>query len=205
MMKIIACEIFKPYIELLDMELDIVYLDIEGHNYPTRLARMIQTEIDHSLNYNKIIVLYGLCGNAILKLKARSTPIYVVRVHDCLSILLGSQKRFYKLFGNRLSSGWSCYSLENKNKIIVFDEYDEEERMYLEAILNPKKDIYITFSLPNEKVYEQKYPEVIKGDLSFLKMILLLESKDLLMVNENEVLKFDEDKIIVKEEVVWEN
>lgn len=203
MMKIIACEIFKPYVELLNMNLDIIYLDIAGHNYPNRLARMIQKEIDRSLNYDKIIILYGLCGNAILKLKARNIPLYVVRVHDCLSILLGSKERFNELFSERLSSGWSCLSLEGKN--MVFEEYDEEEAEYLNAILNPQKDIYITFSLPNEKEYENKYLEIIKGDLSFLKKILVLDSDDLLKVNKNEKLRFDEERIIEKEENVWKS
>lgn len=155
MMKIISCEIFKPYIELLNMELDIVYLDIEGHNYPKRLARMIQKEIDQSLNYEKILVLYGLCGNALLDLKVRDIPIYVIRVHDCLSILLGSKERFYHLFNERLSCGWSCYSLENR--VISYDGYDEEEVEYLKSVLDLKKDVYVSFSLEKEKEYEKIY------------------------------------------------
>ena len=57
MIKIISCEVFKPYIELLNMNLDITYLDIEGHNYPNRLAKQIQKQIDECQHYEKIILL----------------------------------------------------------------------------------------------------------------------------------------------------
>lgn len=196
MMKIISCEIFKPYIELLNMELDIVYLDIEGHNYPKRLARMIQKEIDQSINYEKILVLYGLCGNALLDLEARDIPIYVIRVHDCLSILLGSKERFYHLFKERLSCGWSCYSLENR--VISYDGYDKEEVEYLKSVLDLKKDVYVSFSLEKEKDYEKKYTEIIIGNLQFLKSIISLESTELLQVAQNDILKFDEKEIVRK-------
>lgn len=197
MIKIISCKIFKPYIESLKLELDISYIAIEGHNYPKRLSKQIQSEIDKCINYEKIILLYGLCGNAILNIKARDIPVLVVRVHDCLSILLGSKERFTKLFKDRLSAGWSCYSLEGRN--ISFEGYDDEEREYLESIFHPKKDIYIRFGLVEDKHYENNYNEVITGDLSLLKAIISNDSKELLEIKINEYLRFDEEEIIVKE------
>lgn len=197
MIKIISCEVFKPYIELLNMNLDITYLDIEGHNYPNRLAKQIQKQIDECQHYEKIILLYGLCGNALLHIKARNIPVYVIRVHDCLSVLLGSTERFYELFHKRLSCGWSCYSLEGKD--ILFDDFDEEEQIYLQMILNPPKEVYISFSMEKERQYEIKYKEIIKGDLSFLKDIILLKSKELLEINSNDQIRFDERTILTKE------
>lgn len=197
MIKIISCEIFKPYIELIDVDIDITYIEIEGHNYPKRLSKLIQTEIDKCQGYDKIILLYGLCGNALLEIEARDIPIYIVRVHDCLSILLGSKERFELLFQNRLSAGWSCYSLEGRYK--CFEEYDEEEREYLESVLNPKKDIYITLNMDRDKEYEKNYKEVILGDLSLLKAIILNDSDELLELKIDEQLKFDEKEIMVKE------
>lgn len=198
MIKYISCGIFKPYIEMLNVDIDITYLDIEGHNYPKRLTRQIQEEIDKCIGYEKIILLYGLCGNALLGIKARDIPISVVRVHDCLSVLLGSKERFYELFKDRLSKGWSCYSLELKPKV-SFDDYDEEDREYLESILCPKKDIYISFDMFFDKDYEPRYDEVIQGDLCFLKDIISNDSNELLEMNKNERLKFSEKEIMVKE------
>lgn len=198
MIKYISCGIFKPYIEMLNVDIDITYLDIEGHNYPKRLTRQIQEEIDKCIGYEKIILLYGLCGNALLGIKARDIPISVVRVHDCLSVLLGSKERFYDLFKDRLSKEWSCYSLELKPKV-SFDDYDEEDREYLESILCPKKDIYISFDMFFDKDYELRYNEVIQGDLCFLKDIISNDSNELLEMNKNERLKFSEKEIMMKE------
>ena len=197
MIRIISCEIFKPYIETLNLDLDITYIEIEGHNYPKRLSKQIQKEIDKCKGYEKIILLYGLCGNAMLNIEARDIPLLIVRVHDCLSILLGSKERFNQLFRDRLSVGWSCYSLEGNQS--SFDDYDDEDREYLESILHPKKDIYVTFDLDEDIDYAKNYNEVIKGDLSFLRDIISNRSKELLELNNNEKLKFDEKEIMVKE------
>lgn len=197
MIKIIACEVFKPYIEMLGINEEIDYLEIESHNYPHKLSRMIQKKIDESQNYAKILLIYGLCGNAILDIKARNVPVYVVKVHDCLSVLLGSKERFMTLFQDRLSAGWSCYSLETK-PFLSFDQYDEEEQEYLKSILNPPKDIYISFQMKDEETYEKNYKEVIQGDLSFLKDILDMNSQELLEVNKDEYIVYDENEILKK-------
>lgn len=198
MIKIIACEVFKPYIELLGIHEDIEYLEIESHNDPHKLSKMIQKKIDESQNDSKILLIYGLCGNALLDIQARNTPVYVVKVHDCLSILLGSKERFMALFQDRFSAGWSCYSLEVK-PCQSFDQYDEEEQEYLKSLFNPPKDIYVSFQMDKEKTYEKKYKEVIQGDLSFLKDILDMNSQELLEIKKDDVIIYDEKEILKKE------
>lgn len=197
MMKIIACEIFRPYLELLSVESDIDYLEMESHHYPHKLTRMIQEKIDNSKGYSQILLLYGLCGNALLDIQVRDIPIYVVRVHDCLGILLGGHQRFERLFHDRLSSGWSCYSLECQ-KHLCFDEYDCEEREYLESIFHSWKHIYVSFQMDKEKEYAKRYSEVIIGDLNFLKEIVTLHSTQLLKICHQEFLIYDEKEIMKK-------
>ena len=65
--------------------------------------------------------------------------------------------------------------------------------------MNLKKDVYISFSMKKEILYEKQYNEIIKGDLSFLKSIILLESEELLEINSYDQLRFDENKILIKE------
>ncbi len=178
MIKIIACEVFKPYIELLGIHEDIEYLEIESHNDPHKLSKMIQKKIDESQNDSKILLIYGLCGNALLDIQARKTPVYIVKVHDCLSILLGSKERFMALFQDRFSAGWSYY---------------------LKSLFNPPKDIYVSFQMDKEKTYEKKYKEVIQGDLSFLKDILDMNSQELLEIKKDDVIIYDEKEILKKE------
>ena len=92
--------------ELIADNYEFVYLDIQQHNQPHTLAKNIQKEIDKSRGDEKIIVLYGLCGNALVEIQARNIPVYLVRVHDCLTVLLGSKQRFVIIFKS-LSSSWS--------------------------------------------------------------------------------------------------
>ena len=63
----------------------------------------------------------------------------------------------------------------------------------------PQRNVYITFLKEDEKVYEEKYKEVIQGDLSFLKDIIDLKSKELLELNKDERLKYSEKEVIEKE------
>lgn len=198
MMKIIACKIYKKYLELLNVDEEIVYLDIESHLYPKRLTRLIQKEIDSCQNVDHILLLYGLCGNALLDIHAHDIPVYVIRVHDCLSVLLGGQKRWNELFSHRRSQSWSCFSLENQ-RMFQLEDYDEEDREYLESILKQDKEIYISFGMDEEKIYEKQYKEIILADLSFLKDLIQLKSDELLEITKDDQLFFDDKQIIRKE------
>lgn len=217
MIKVIACAIYQPYIEHLALEqsLDITYLEIQQHNYPKTLSKNIQKEIDRTKNATKIIILYGLCGNALLEIKARDIPLVLVRVHDCLSVLLGSKKRYHTLFNHRLSSAWSCYSLQQKGVQWVDEKtyqtwnnvYDEETIQYLQSCLCKKCDIYIYLHLPKEQI-EESIKEVIVGDLQFLKDILTLQSKELVELKKGQYLTNSldlEEVFTIKEEIEWKS
>lgn len=192
MIKVIACAIFKPYIEHLgidDTKFDITYLEIQQHNHPKKLSENMQKEIDNTKTASKILLLYGLCGNALLDIQCHNIPVIVLRVHDCLSVLLGSKKRYEQLFKERLSSAWSCLALEQNGASWINDKtyqswcqkYDEETALYLQACLMQECNIYITMHLPEESRYETK-KEVIEGNLCFLKDILALTSNQLVIL-----------------------
>lgn len=121
MYKVIACSIYKPYIEELDIDQNqysMTYLSIHQHNQPQKLARSIQQEIDQTNDdVDTIIVLYGLCGGALLKIQANDIPVIVIKVHDCMSILLGSKEKYNNLTKNNASISWSCYALKQENYI----------------------------------------------------------------------------------------
>lgn len=198
MNKYIACQIFKPYIK--DKSLDITYFDIEGHNHPKILAKQIQKEIDQCQGYDNIILLYGLCGNILLYIQPHDIPIYVIKAHDCLSIFLGGKEKYQCLLKKRLSLSWSCYSLEQTK--LSFDEYDKEERDYLESLFNQKKDVYVSFKEDYDKKYETKYKEIIYGDLSYLDDIIHLQIKDMIEIKKGDKLLFHENEIVIKQKTM---
>lgn len=205
--KVIACKIYEYYISQLDLSLDnyeFVYLDIQQHNQPHTLAKNIQKEIDKSRGDEKIIVLYGLCGNAIVEIQARNIPVYLVRVHDCLTVLLGSKQRFKQLFSNRLSSSWSCYSLKVNGCNVYEDEqylkwcqrYDQETADYLKSQLQTQDNVYLIYNYCDDVPF-LKNQEQIKIDLKFLKQILLQTSNELVILEKNQkvVISSDIDQV----------
>lgn len=204
MYKVISCSIFKPYIEELEIkksEYIFTFLPIRQHNQPQKLSHFIQQEIDQTKCVDKIILLYGLCGNALLNIHANDIPVIVVSVHDCMSILLGSKERYNCLTKNNPSLSWSCYSLKKEN--YINDEimkwemlYDKETVEYLKKMLIPEEPYYISFDLSWEQEYIETEKKIIKGDLHFLKDILLLKSKDILYLNKNQRIKQSINNII---------
>lgn len=213
MIKVIACKIYEYYILQLEYNFtnyEFIYLDIQQHNYPHTLAKQIQKEIDKGKNYEKIIILYGLCGNALLEIKARNIPVYIIKVHDCLSVLLGSKRRFNQLFKERLSVSWSCYSLKENNYDFYNDQqyskwcqqYDQETANYLKNILMKENNIYLTYNYKDDQEFIEN-KELIEIDLKFLKDILLFKSTEVVRLYKNtrivsseeinEVFKIKED------------
>lgn len=204
MYQVIACSIFKPYIEELELNLNhykITYLPIRQHNQPQKLSQLIQQEIDQTSKVDKIIVLYGLCGGALLNIHANEIPVIVIKVHDCMSILLGSKARYNDLTKDNASISWSCYSLKQENytndEIAKWEMlYDEETVEYLKSMLIPQKPLYISFGLAKEKKYLENEEKILRGDLSFLEKILTLTSKEILVLYKNQKIKQNINDVI---------
>lgn len=205
MYKVIACGIFQPYINQLSLsdQYDWTFLKIRQHNQPKQLTEAIQNEINQSLNYEKIIILYGVCGGALLPLYTKDIPLVIVRVHDCMSILLGSKQRYDALTQQNKSLNWSCYALKKdhyvNDTLSKWEElYDEETIEYLKSILIPEKDFYISFDMEEEKEYLHDEENILKGDLSFLNDILHLNSSEILYVYPHQRIKQTLDEEVIK-------
>lgn len=48
--------------------------------------------------YDAIALGYGLCGNGLAGLQARSVPLVLPRAHDCITLLMGNRERFEAYF-----------------------------------------------------------------------------------------------------------
>ncbi len=204
MIKVISCGVFEPYINGLNVSnIDIVYLEINQHSQPKRLASLIQQEIDISVTYDKIIILYGLCGGVLLGLRPRTIPVYIVKVHDCLAVLLGSKGRYKTLFKDRLSTSWSCLSLKESNSLWVDPKqiakwkeiYDEETLNYLVDKLAVEPSVYISMNLEDESKYYNDC-EVIIGNKDMLFEILNLNSSELMILTDEIIQSEDFDEVI---------
>ena len=75
----------------------------------------VQTAIDeaeaNAEKYDVIALGYGLCGNGLAGLEARSVTLVLPRAHDCITLLMGSRAGFERYFQDHpgvyyRSTGW---------------------------------------------------------------------------------------------------
>lgn len=93
---------------------DLVILPKGLHDLGARAMREeIQRRIDEAdAGAAEVIVLgYGLCGTGLAGLVARTKPLVVPRAHDCITLLMGSRRRFDAYFAGHpgvyyRSAGW---------------------------------------------------------------------------------------------------
>jgi hypothetical protein len=95
---------------------DAQFLSKKLHNLGARAMRgALQTAINEvekcATKYDAIALGYGLCGNGLAGLEARSTTLVLPRAHDCITLLFGSSTRFERYFQDHpgacyRSSGW---------------------------------------------------------------------------------------------------
>lgn len=120
-LKLIVCEVFKRECELLSPRFgdasQQVYMPFGLHGTPETLRKKLQEEIDLTPagSFEAIVLLYGLCSNALAGLRARTMPLVIPRAHDCIALLLGSKERYAREFRRQPGTYWySCGWIENK-------------------------------------------------------------------------------------------
>ncbi len=98
------------------------------HNYPEKLNKELQNSIDEITDSDYILLIFGLCGNALLGLTSAKATLIIPRVDDCISLFLGGNhkrkvieeesKAYY------LTKGWLRY--ENN----IWQEYTRSVEKY---------------------------------------------------------------------------
>ncbi|OIQ60284.1 hypothetical protein MOTE_06850 [Moorella thermoacetica] len=106
---IIACRVMED--ELLSLATgreELFFLEQGLHRSPERLRQTLQEAIDTAVDYDLILLGYGLCGGALDGLRAGPCPVIIPKVHDCIPLLLGSvaARGRWPAGTYFLSSGW---------------------------------------------------------------------------------------------------
>lgn len=72
------------------------FLDYGLHRTPEHMAQALQVEIDQvsGENYDGIVLGYGLCSNGIVGVQSQAHTLIIPRIHDCISLFLGSLERY---------------------------------------------------------------------------------------------------------------
>ncbi len=92
--KIIACEVLRDEIERVNPGFEIEFVAGALHDYPDRLRGALQERIDGTGGERDILLCCGRCSNGTVGLRAGCHRLVVPAVDDCISLVLGSRRRY---------------------------------------------------------------------------------------------------------------
>lgn len=121
-LKVIACEIFFREICYCAARsknvIDVEFLTQGYHDVPETGRDEIQKRIDAvpANKYDAIVLGYALCSKITAGLHSKHTRLVIPRAHDCITLFLGSAKRYKELFAEYpgtyyYTSGWLEYPI----------------------------------------------------------------------------------------------
>lgn len=114
---IITCQTIKREVNLAisqtGVDYPVLFVDSGLHNYPDKLHKAIQDQIDKIDNVDTILMAFGYCGNGLLGIKSLTARLVIPRADDCITLMLGShetRKKIQKEAGTYfLTKGWLDY------------------------------------------------------------------------------------------------
>ncbi|MFW5866809.1 MAG: DUF1638 domain-containing protein [Armatimonadota bacterium] len=115
--KLLGCGVFEPELEALiphsPHEVDFEPLEAGLHETPNELRSRVQACIDRAgaEGFDAVALAYGLCGRGTSGLIARGVTLVIPRVHDCLTLFLGSREEYRRQFREHpgtyyITPGW---------------------------------------------------------------------------------------------------
>ena len=157
----LACHCVARTPHVVDME----FTQRGAHDDPDYLRRVIQQKVDEceesNKKYDAILLGYGLCGNSVINLIARSIRLVIPRAHDCCTIFLGSKEKYVKHFGSNPSKKFSAIGYMERGESYVreaskvrkktgydktyqdyVEKYGEDNAKYIWETLHPKKELW---------------------------------------------------------------
>jgi len=133
-LKIIACKVLYRELSYLtatcENYVDITYIKQGLHDTPQILTEILKEEIrkidegddihstkpEYGVDFDAIILAYGLCSNGIVGLSSKKYPIVVPKVDDCISLFLGSHDEYLKQHEKNHGTYWYTPSwIENSS------------------------------------------------------------------------------------------
>ncbi|UOO38510.1 DUF1638 domain-containing protein [Oscillospiraceae bacterium CM] len=98
---IIACRSFHHELEAafdtLGFSQPIIWLESGLHNFPDKLRLELQKTLDGLHDVDRVLLIFGFCGNAVVGLKTGSFELVLPRADDCIAVFLGSSEAKRKL------------------------------------------------------------------------------------------------------------
>ena len=150
------------------------FLDYGLHRTPENMTKALQVEIDQvqEEDYDGIVLGYGLCSNGIVGLHSSKHSLVIPRIHDCISLFLGSPEAYRKQSAEYpgtyyLTPGWIERGQTPISKYESYARsYDEETARW---VLHEEMKHYTRIALIDTGVYHiEPFPAVAKENAKFL-------------------------------------
>lgn len=200
-LKLIACEILFREIcaeaARSVHQIDVVFMPKALHDQgPAAMRARLQQAIDEASRppCEAVLLGYGLCGNGLVGLEARSSPLIVPRAHDCITLFLGSRRRYQEYFESHpgvyfLTSGWiergaNLDTQLSLNYAGLAARYGEENARYLQQELTRhyRQITFIEMGLEPDQRFEEHARheaalrgwsfEKVPGDLALIRELV---------------------------------
>ena len=113
-LQFIVCEVMKKEayfcVARSKNTIDVVLIPQSFHDTQNNLFTAIQDKLNNTCNnqgiaYDASVLGYGLCSNGIVGLGAE-IPFVVPHAHDCITLLLGSRKKYQQHFDEHSRTYW---------------------------------------------------------------------------------------------------
>lgn len=149
---LLACEIIKDelcqVLEESNEDFDVIWLEEALHERPERLNLEIKKKISELTDYDQIYLSYGLCGNALIGVKAENCEIFFPKIDDCIKGLMYFDPELSEM--RRCSVFVSCGWLNTKNNTCIeynrtYEKYGKEKAQQIFKTMygNYKNVIYM--------------------------------------------------------------
>jgi len=118
-LKLITCEIFyREFCAVVARSpntVDLEFLPKGLHDIGSQgMRERLQAALDRvdDPRYEAVLLGYALCNNGVVGLTAGKYPLVIPRAHDCITLFLGSSKRYLDYFNDHpgvyfMTTGWS--------------------------------------------------------------------------------------------------
>ncbi len=137
------------------------------HDTPDKLRTELQGAIDRveeeKMNYDAVLVGYGLCSNGLAGIQARTRKLVVMRGHDCITFLLGSKDAYKTYFDQYPGTYWFSPGWIETNEQPGKERYEKTRAEYVEKYGEDNAD----YLMEMEQSWIREYTNAAYVDLGF--------------------------------------
>jgi len=172
---VLACAVLEREIRQFgNGRIEFKFFDYGLHRTPENMAKALQVEIDQSfeMDYDGIILGYGLCSNGIVGIHCKKQPLIIPRIHDCITLFLGSSESYRDQSTEHpgtyyLTPGWIE---KGQTPISKFESYAQSyDEVTARWVLQEEMKHYTRIALIDTGVYPvEPYRKVARQNAEFL-------------------------------------